>query len=210
MICGRTQAAVDQTVAELSAIAPKPNKVTGKAADVSNSAEVAALFHFADEEIGPLDVLVNNAGIGIFRSIGELSADEWRQTLETNLNGVFHASREAVKRFGTHVGGSIVNISSMAGAHAFAGGAAYNASKFGVVGLSEAMLQDLRTQNVRVSYVMPGSTATGFGGGNPEAGAEWKILPEDVAEVVRLILKMPERTLISRVEVRPTRTKSNK
>ncbi len=205
-ICGRSAASVENAVQELSEISP--NKVKGKVADLTHDEQVADLFRFLDAEWGPLDVLVNNAGIGIFRAVGELTTDEWRQTLETNLYGVFYASREAAKRFGTDRGGSIVNINSLAGAHAFAGGAAYNASKFGVTGLSEAMMQDLRANHVRVSYVMPGSTATEFSGGDPEAGASWKILPEDIAETVRLILKMPERTLVSRVEVRPTRTKS--
>lgn len=210
VICGRTKTSVENAVENLkSAIAtPASNKVKGTTADLSSDEQVAELFRFTDRELGPVNVLVNNAGIGIFRPIGDLPADEWKQTLETNLYGVYYASREAIPRFGTQGGGSIVNISSLAGAHAFAGGAAYNASKFGLNGLSEAMMQDLRSENVRVSYVMPGSTATEFGGGDPEAGAEWKIWPEDVAEVVRTILEMPERTLVSRVEVRPTRTKS--
>jgi NADP-dependent 3-hydroxy acid dehydrogenase YdfG len=111
-------------------------------------------------------------------------------------------------RFGTERGGYIVNISSMAGANAFAGGAAYNASKFGLMGFAEAMMQDVRSENVRVSYIMPGSVATEFSGRAATDGANWKIWPEDVAGIVRLLLKMPARTLVSRVEVRPARPKS--
>jgi 3-oxoacyl-[acyl-carrier protein] reductase len=155
--------------------------------------------------LGGLDVLVNNAGIGVFRHVRELSLDEWKQTMETNLYGAFYCSREALFRLGTKNGGYIVNISSMAGANAFAGGAAYNASKFGLTGFTEAMMQDVRNENVRVSYIMPGSVATGFSGHS--GGAEWKIWPEDVADIVRMLLQLPERTLVSRVEVRPARPK---
>ena len=126
--------------------------------------QVAELFRFVDAEFGGLDVLVNNAGIGVFRHVRELSLEEWKSTMETNLYGAFYCSREALFRFGTTGGGYIVNISSLAGANAFAGGAAYNASKFGLTGFSEAMMQDVRSENVRVSYIMPGSVATGFGG----------------------------------------------
>ena len=143
----------------------------------------------------------------MFRPVGELTLEEWRTTIDTNLSGAFYCSREALFRFVTKGGGYIVNISSLAGANAFAGGSAYNASKFGLTGFSEAMMQDVRSENVRVSYVMPGSVATGFGGhGTTGDGSDWKIWPEDVAEVVRMLLKMPVRTLISRVEVRPLKT----
>jgi NADP-dependent 3-hydroxy acid dehydrogenase YdfG len=203
-ICGQRQESVDQAVAELSA--ETAGKVKGKAADVKNHEEVGELFQFVDAELGAVDVLVNNAGVGIFRHVRELSLDEWKRTVETNLYGAFYCSREALFRFETKGAGSIVNIGSLAGAHAFAGGAAYNASKFGLTGFTEAMMQDLRSENVRVSYIMPGSVATEFGG-HPRDGAEWKIWPEDVAEIVQLVLKMPPRTLVSRVEVRPVRAK---
>jgi 3-oxoacyl-[acyl-carrier protein] reductase len=122
--------------------------------------------------------------------------------------GAFYCSREALFRFGTKAGGYIVNISSLAGANAFAGGAAYNASKFGLMGFTEAMMQDVRSENVSVSTILPGSVATEFSGRPPGDGANWKIWPEDVADVVRFLLQMPERTVVSRVEVRPARTKS--
>jgi NAD(P)-dependent dehydrogenase (short-subunit alcohol dehydrogenase family) len=202
-ICGRDETGVARAAAELQK--ETNGKVIGKAADVSKYEEVRELFSFVDDHVGALDVLVNNAGVGIFRPVSELSIDDWKSSVETNLYGVFYCSREALFRFGTQRGGSIVNISSLAGAHAFAGGAAYNASKFGLTGLSEAMMQDVRNANVRVSYVMPGSVATGFGGREEDSGKDWRIWPEDVAEIVRMLLVMPERTLISRVEVRPSR-----
>lgn len=202
-ICGREPSTVEQAVAELGT--ETGGKVKGKAADVRNHEQVGELFKFIDAELGAVDVLVNNAGVGIFRPVAELSVEEWRSTLETNLYGVFHASREALFRFGIRKSGYIVNINSLAGAHAFAGGAAYNASKFGLTGLSEAMMQDVRSAGVRVSYVMPGSVATEFGGRGGADGRDWRIWPEDIAAIVRLLLTMPERTLISRVEVRPAK-----
>jgi len=205
MISGRTPESVDKA---LAAYAPDAgNKVTGKAADLTNYGEVEELFRHVDGSLGGLDVLVNNAGVGLFGSVSELSVDDWKKTMETNLYGSFYCSRMALQRFETGGGGFIVNISSLAGAHAFAGGAAYNASKFGLTGFSEALMQDVRSRNVRVSYVMPGSVATEFGSGTV-SGAEWKVTPEDVAEVVRMILKMPARTLVSRIEVRPSQPKS--
>jgi NAD(P)-dependent dehydrogenase (short-subunit alcohol dehydrogenase family) len=203
-ICGQRQATVERAVAELAA--ETAGKVRGKVADVKNHEQVGELFRFVDAELGGLDVLVNNAGIGVFRHVREVSLEEWKRTIETNLYGAFYCSREALFRFGTTDGGYIVNISSLAGANAFAGGAAYNASKFGLTGFSEAMLQDVRSENVRVSTIMPGSVATEFGG--QSGGAEWKIWPEDVAEIVRMLLKLPVRTVVSRVEVRPARRKT--
>jgi 3-oxoacyl-[acyl-carrier protein] reductase len=203
-ICGQRQETVDRAVAELRS--ETSGKVKGKAADVKNHEQVGELFRFVDAELGGLDVLVNNAGIGIFRHVRELSLEEWKRTIETNLYGAFYCSREALFRFETKDGGYIVNISSLAGANAFAGGAAYNASKFGLMGFTDAMMQDVRSENVRVSTILPGSVATGFGG-QPD-GADWKIWPEDVADIVRMLLIMPARTLVSRVEVRPARPKS--
>jgi 3-oxoacyl-[acyl-carrier protein] reductase len=202
-ICGQRQDSVDNAVAELAA--ETAGKVKGKAADVKNHEEVGELFRFVDAELGALDVLVNNAGIGVFRHVRELSIEEWKRTIETNLYGAYFCSREALFRFGTKTGGYIVNISSLAGANAFAGGAAYNASKFGLTGFTDAMMQDVRSENVRVSTIMPGSVATEFGG-HPD-GTDWKIWPEDIAEIVHMLLKLPPRALVSRVEVRPARPK---
>ena len=205
-ISGRTKESVEGA---LAGFPPEgSNKVNGKAADLRDYGEVEDLFRYVDGSLGGLDVLVNNAGIGLFGPAGELSVEDWKKTIETNLYGSFYCSRLALARFETKGGGFIVNISSMAGAHAFAGGAAYNASKFGLTGFSEAMMQDVRSRNVRVSYVMPGSVATDFGGGGDRSDEDWKIWPEDVAEVVRMLLKMPARTLVSRVEIRPSRPKS--
>jgi 3-oxoacyl-[acyl-carrier protein] reductase len=205
-ICGRSRETVDAATLELSA--ETGGKVKGQVADVRKHEEVGALFQFVDAHFGGLDVLVNNAGVGVFRPVGEITLEEWRLAIDTNLSGAFHCSREALFRFVTRGGGHIVNINSLAGANAFAGGAAYNASKFGLTGFTEAMMQDVRSENVRVSTVMPGSVATEFSGRSQADGSDWKIWPEDVAEVVRMLLKMPVRTLVSRVEVRPAKTKT--
>lgn len=204
-ICGRKQSEVVRTIEKLSA--ETGAHVTGKVADVSDYKQVVELFAFVQEAFGPLDVLVNNAGIGIFENVRDLSVDQWKQTVETNLNGPFYCVKEAVAAFETRGAGHIVNIGSMAGAHAFAGGAAYNASKFGVMGFTEAILQDLRAKNIRVSHIMPGSVATEFSGGDAAAGSNWKIQPEDVAEVVQMVLRMQARTTVSRIEMRPSQPK---
>jgi 3-oxoacyl-[acyl-carrier protein] reductase len=199
-ICGTRQATVDAAVARLNQLAP--GKVTGKVADVKDCEQVRALFRYLDDALGGLDVLVNNAGLGRFAKLSELSIEDWSATIGTNLTGAFYCSREALLRFGTRKGGYIVNISSLAGRHAFAGGAAYNASKFGLNGFSEALMLDARYDNVRVSTVAPGSVETEFGGHGAPAG--WRVQPSDVAEIVRMLLSMPPRTMASYVEVRPS------
>jgi 3-oxoacyl-[acyl-carrier protein] reductase len=200
-ICGRNPEHLKQAVSQLTKTAP--SKVIAKAADVSKSEEVSALFGFVDSELGSADILVNNAGIGVFKSTAELTVEDWQKTLGTNLSGVFYCSREALSRFKTRGSGYIVNMGSLAGKNAFAGGAAYNASKFGLDGFSEAMMLDHRYDNVRVTQIMPGSVDTEFSPGS--AKADWKIAPEDIAEIVLMLLRTPERTLVSRVEVRPSK-----
>lgn len=200
-ICARSEAEITATVAGINP--PNRGIVIGKAVDLIHSDEVSNFFEFVDSEFGGLDILVNNAGVGIFRSARDLSLNDWRTTLETNLNAVFYCCHEALPRMISRGGGSIINISSLAGKNPFAGGAAYNASKFALNGFSEAMMLDHRNDNIRVTYVMPGSVDTGF---SPKSGpAAWKIAPEDVAQVVMDVLAMPARTLISRVEMRPSK-----
>jgi 3-oxoacyl-[acyl-carrier protein] reductase len=200
-ICGRSEKNVQTAVSQLTNKAK--GKVVGKVADVRSNTEVSDLFTMLDRDLGGLDILVNNAGVGVFKSTAELSVEDWRKTLETNLSGVFYCCREALPRLMQRGGGYIINMSSLAGKNAFSGGAAYNASKFGLNGFSEAMMLDHRYDKVRVSYVMPGSVGTEFGSG--AAQADWKIAPEDIGEIVLMLLRMPERTLVSRVEVRPSR-----
>ena len=199
-ICGRTPDNVESAVRQLTN--KSKSKVVAKVADVRSSTEVGSFFEYLDRELGQVDIVVNNAGVGIFKSTAELNVEEWQKTLDTNLSGVFYCCKEALRRIRNR-GGYIINISSLAGKNAFAGGAAYNASKFGLNGLSEAMMLDHRNDNVKVSYILPGSVATEFSSGS--GGEQWKIAPEDVAEIVLMLLKTPARTLISRVEVRPSK-----
>ena len=205
-ICGRSQDSVDEAVRRLTN--EKQRKVAGKAADVRASTNVAALFEWIESEMGGPDILVNNAGVGIMKSTAELTVEDWRETIETNLSGVFYCSREALLRMKKRGGGYIINVGSLAGKNAFSGGAAYNASKFGLSGFTEAMMLDHRHDNVRVSHIMPGSVDTEFSGRGTSGGsarADWKIAPEDIGEIVLMLLRMPERTLVSQVEVRPAK-----
>ncbi len=203
-ICGRSQDSVDRAVAEMAGL----GEIYGAAADISKAADVRALFQAVDHQYGGLDILVNNAGQGRYKKVGEMTAEEWHLNIDLNLNGAFYCAHEALARFIPRGGGFIVNISSLAGRNPFAGGAGYNASKFGLNGFTEALMLDHRNDNVRVSSIMPGSVDTEFSGtpGKPlPADASWKIAPEDVAEAVAMVLKMPARTMVSRVEIRPSR-----
>jgi NAD(P)-dependent dehydrogenase (short-subunit alcohol dehydrogenase family) len=208
LICARNSGELEKAVSRLKQSA-NGKKVAAQAADVSKSEQVTRLFEAVDRELGGLDILVNNAGLGVFRAAAELTVEEWDRVIGTNLSGAFYCSREALERFQKSRGGVIINISSLAGKIPFAGGSAYNASKFGLTGLTEATMLDHRQDNVRVSYIMPGSVDTAFGGERAQQHASWKIAPEDIAEIVLGILRMPERTLISRVEVRPSRPQKN-
>jgi NAD(P)-dependent dehydrogenase (short-subunit alcohol dehydrogenase family) len=203
VICARQQQSLDKALADLRKTAK--GKISGYAADVSKSADVARLFGYTDQELGGLDILVNNAGIGIFHSAAEMSVEEWDQVIGINLSGAFYCTREALSRFEEARGGRIINISSLAGKNPFAGGSAYNASKFGLNALSEATMLDHRHDDVAVTYIMPGSVATQFSGEAGQRGADWKIAPEDIAEIVLGVVRLPKRTLVSRIEVRPSR-----
>jgi len=210
VLCGRQERSVRQAVDAFQA--ESPSKVKGKVADVSDSEQVQTLFAFVDHEFGGLDVLVNNAGSGLFAKITEITPAQWTATLGTNLTGMFYCSREALFRFqqrsGTESrGGDIIQIGSLAGKNAFTGGTAYNASKFGVNGFSESLMLDARHDNVRVCTIAPGSVATGFGAGSENEGKDWKIWPEDIAEIVRGVLLLPSRSMVSYLEVRPSRPK---
>ncbi|MBI5281004.1 MAG: SDR family oxidoreductase [Candidatus Solibacter usitatus] len=201
-ICGREEAGVAAAVGEMDRVFTSSRlKVLGRAADVRSESSVRSLFDWLDGALGGPDILVNNAGVGVFKDLASMEPQEWRTVMGTNLDGVYHCCHQALPRMRQAGGGWIINISSLAGKNAFAGGAAYNASKFGLCGMSEAVMLDHRYEGVRVSTVMPGSVSTDFGQGR----ADWKIAPEDVAEAVAAILAMPERTLMSCVELRPSR-----
>ncbi len=200
-ISSRSDADVRRVAAEVDALGS--GRAIGISCDVRDPAACRRLVDSAAERFGRLDVLVNNAGWGRFAPIDELSVDDWRLQIDTNLGGVFYCSRAAVPHLEADGGGWIVNVGSLAGRNAFAGGTGYNASKFGLLGMTEAMMLDLRHRDVRVSLVMPGSVNTGFRGQSAERG--WKLDPEDVARAVVDLLAYPGRALPSRVELRPSR-----
>jgi 3-oxoacyl-[acyl-carrier protein] reductase len=184
-----------------------PGAVETLQADVRRADEVARAIDATVARFGGLDILINNAGIGVFTSVAAMTAAQWAEVIETNLTGVFYACLAALPHLQRRGGGFIINISSLAGKNPFANGAAYCASKAGLNAFSEALMQEVRYDNIRVSYVMPGSVSTEFVGGDASKGADWKIAPEEVAEVVVNLLCHNPRSLPSRVELRPSKPK---
>ena len=203
-ICGRTREPVDSAVQDMKSL----GRIFGRPADVADAKQVKTLFRAIDKEFGGLDILVNNAAVGVFRKVGEMSPEEWHSNIDLNLNGAFYCCREALARFGDR-GGFILNISSLAGKNPFSTGAGYNASKAGLNMLSEALMLDHRHDNVRVSSIMPGSVDTAFSAGPFKRSGDrsWMIAPEDVAEVAAMVVRMPARTMVSAIEMRPSRPK---
>jgi 3-oxoacyl-[acyl-carrier protein] reductase len=171
--------------------------------DVGDPAACERLIGETVERLGRLDILVNNAGFGIFKSITELSVEEWRRQIDVNLGGVFYCSKAAMPHLSATGDGFIVNIGSLAGRNFFAGGTGYNAAKAGLVGMTEAMMLDVRHDDVRVSIVMPGSVNTHFRG-EQASGRSWPLEADDVALAVMQILDYPKEAHVSRVEIRPS------
>ncbi len=202
-ISARSQTEIDETVRELTAL--NLGRVTGFVCDVRDHSEIKSLFAHAVAKFGGLDVLVNNAGIGIFATVEEISPEDFRAVLETNLFGVFYCSHEAIPLMKRRGGGYIINISSLAGANPHPRMAAYNASKFGLNGFSEALMQEVRHDGIKVSYIMPGSVNTEFGGDTPSDKNAWQLQPADIAQVVIDLLHHNDRALPSRVEIRPSK-----
>jgi 3-oxoacyl-[acyl-carrier protein] reductase len=200
--CSRRPAAVEEAGRQLAERFGA--RVSGRAVDVRSQEEVDAFVAEVAARDGRLDCLVNNAGIGRFGPVDELTGEQWREVIDTNLSGAFYFLRAAARVMKPRGRGHIVNVASLAGKHAMAGGGAYNASKFGLVGLSEAAMLDLRQHGVKVSVLLPGSVSTEFGSGRG-GDQDWRIAPEDLAALVLHLLSYPDRSLPSLVEVRPTR-----
>jgi NAD(P)-dependent dehydrogenase (short-subunit alcohol dehydrogenase family) len=173
-------------------------------ANVRQYADVERTFAAAAARFGGIDILINNAGIGVFTPVANMSIEQWHDVIDTNLTGVFYCCRAALPHLKKRGGGWIINVSSLAGKNAFPEAAAYCASKSGLNAFSEALMQEVRHDGIRVAYVMPGSVNTNFGG-HQTAGADWKLSPDDVAEVVVDLLGHPTRSLPSRVEIRPAK-----
>ena len=182
-----------------------PGGVETLRADVRRYDEVERAVGAAVARFGGLDIVVNNAGVGIFANVSDMAPAQWADVIETNLTGAFHVCHAALPHLRQRGGGCILNISSLAGKNPFTTGAAYCASKSGLNAFSEALMQEVRYDNIRVSYILPGSVATGFSDGDPSRGADWKIAPDDVAEIVMDLLRHPARSLPSRVELRPSK-----
>jgi 3-oxoacyl-[acyl-carrier protein] reductase len=202
-ISARNQIEIDRAVAELNAVGT--GRAAGFVCDVRDDTQVKIYFASTVERFGGVDILINNAGIGASATVESMSVEEFRAVIETNLCGVFYCCHEAIPLLKKRDGGYIINISSLAGANAHPRMAAYNASKFGLNGFSEALMQEVRHDNIKVSYIMPGSVNTEFGGDKPGDEQSWQLSPEDIAQVVMDLLAYPDRALPSRIEIRPSR-----
>jgi len=207
---GVSVAITGKSDAHLSAARPQiekagPGGVETLRADVRDYAEVERALEATVSRFGGLDILVNNAGIGIFADVADMTPGQWSEVIDTNLTGVFHCCHAAIPHLRRRGGGFIVNISSLASKNAFPAAAAYCATKSGLNAFSEALMQEVRYDNIRVSAVLPGSVATEFMGGDSSRGGDWKVSAEEVAEVVVNLLRHPARSLPSRVELRPTK-----
>jgi 3-oxoacyl-[acyl-carrier protein] reductase len=199
-ICGRDQSALAASLRHLENTAAR---VYSEAADVTRSEDVAALVANAESALGPISILVNNAGIGLFGPVQQRTEQEWDRVLNTNLKSVFLVSSAVIPGMIRRNSGDIINISSLAGRNAFAGGALYCASKWGLQGLTACMAEDLREFGIRVSSVLPGSVATEFGQRVKDPGKA--LAPEDVAHAVAMLLTQTTQSFISEVQLRPLR-----
>jgi len=203
VITGRNQATVDEAVDALAAIGK--GQILGVVSDVRDLASQENSVNQAVEKFGSLDILIANAGVGHFASIEDLTSEQWQQTIDVNLTGVFNSIKAAVEPLKTSKG-YFITIASLAGTNFFAHGSAYNASKFGLVGFTQAVMLDLRKYGIKTTTIMPGSVATYFNNHVPNDADAWKIQPEDLGQMVIDLLRMNPRTLPSKIEVRPSQT----
>jgi len=187
-----------------SSLSNDDSKVLALESDASSMANEKESLQKVIQHFGQLDVLVANAGVGHFAPIESLTEEDWKDTIDTNLTGVFNSVKASIEELKKSKG-YIITIASLAGTNFFENGAAYNASKFGLVGFTQAIMLDLRKYDVKVSTIMPGSVATHFNNHTPDDADSWKIQPEDIGQIVADLLKMPARTLPSKVEVRPSK-----
>ncbi|ANH61059.1 SDR family oxidoreductase [Dokdonia donghaensis] len=200
-ITGRDEKSTKEAATELT---ENDNYILGVAADVRDYESQQAAVKATLDKFGKIDVLIANAGLGHFENITDMTPQQWNETIDTNLTGVFYsvkASLEAIKESK----GYMITISSLAGTNFFEKGTAYNASKFGLTGFSQALMMDVRQDDVKVTTIMPGSVSSHFGGRTPDEGTDWRIQPEDLGQLTVDLLKMHPRTLPSKVEVRPAK-----
>ena len=205
MVTGIDRKRLDRSVAELRQLAGDAARVEGAAVDVRDRPAVEKLVGDTVRAFGGLDLLVNNAGVGAFADVASMADEDWARVIDTNLTGVFFCTRAAIPAIKKAGGGWIINIASLAGRNYFPGGAAYCASKAGLIAFTESVMQEVRYDNIRVSVVMPGSVATEFSGPSSSGEDSWKLSPDDVAEVVMNLIRHPGRSLPSKVEIRPSK-----
>jgi len=203
-ITSRSQQNADEAAQALNKI--REGYALAIESDVRNLASQEQAVQTVLAQWGRLDYFIANAGVGHFAPIQELSAELWQETIDINLTGVFFSAKASIAAL-TESKGYFINIASLAGTNFFANGTAYNASKFGLVGFSQAMMLDVRNAGVKVTTIMPGSVATEFNNHEPSDKDAWKIQPEDIGQIVSDLIKMPARTLPSKIEVRPTTPK---
>lgn len=206
MVTGRTADGVLRATAELGAECGDATRVAGLAVDIRDRAAVDGLVASTVDRFGGLDVVINNAGVGVFGPVETMSDDAWREMFDTNVSGPFFLTRAAIPVLRQGGGGWIINIASLAGRNFFPGGGAYCATKAALIAFSEAVMQEVRNDDIRVSVVMPGSVATEFSGHVTDDDS-WKLSSDDIAEVVMDLLRHPGRSLPSKVEIRPSRPK---
>ena len=202
VITGTKAASVEKAAASLGA-GGRSSAVAAEVANVRNAADVDRMLAVASQKFGGVDILVNNAGVGVFTPVADMTPQQWNDVIETNITGMFLCCRAAVPLMRARGGGWIINISSLSGTNPFPNAAAYCASKAAVDAFSQAFMQEVRHEGIRVAHVAPGSVNTGFAGHDP--GGDWKLAPEDVAHVVLDLIGHPARSLPSRVEIRPAR-----
>jgi len=200
-ITARNEKDLADAVSELN----QKGHAAGYACDVRSYEQVKLTIAQIAADLGSIDILVNNAGVGIFETVESMPVEDFHAVLETNVFGVFYCCHEVIPLMKDSGGGYIINISSLAGANPHPRMAAYNASKFALNGFSEALMQEVRHDNIKVSYIMPGSVNTEFGGDSPSDANSWQLQPADIAQAVMDLLEYPDRGLVSRVEMRPSR-----
>jgi 3-oxoacyl-[acyl-carrier protein] reductase len=202
-VCARSAGPVQSLLGDLRKAGIS---AAGREADVADPAAVASLVRHVTQELGQVDVLVNNAGIGFLKPFAELTLEEWDQTMATNLRSMFVVTREVLPGMRSRKRGAVINIASLAGKNAVIGGTAYAASKHAVLGFSKSLMLEVRKEGVRVAAICPGSVATEFGKGRtvPKISRDGVLAPEDVADAVIATLRLPERALMSEIDLRPS------
>ena len=207
-ITGRTLTTAKEAASQLNSSSEKGAKAIGLEADVRSYESQQKAIKKAIDEYGRVDIVIANAGLGHFASVEDISIEDWKETIDTNLSGPFYTLKASLDQLKKNKG-YFITISSLAGTNFFKGGSAYNASKFGLTGFTQAAMLDLRGYGIKVSTIMPGSVSTHFNGNQPKEEDAWKIQKEDIGKLVVDLLRMNPRTLPSKIEVRPTSPPTN-